>query len=166
MPLPGRGLLVEVCEAHNNPKERLRDRRIWMIDIRDERQPVMISSFPTPKPLAKWGVDSFYDLGERFGHPPPSFVLELMDRVARSALVPDGATYPRQFRPPPRAQAAGQLGEQQGLPAAGTHRLRQPRPAVTAEPAYETVGRRSAAEETLLGEQPALQPGEPRHGLP
>jgi len=67
MPLPDRGLLVEVCEAHNNPKERLRDRRIWMIDIRDERQPVMISSFPTPKPLKKWGVDSFYDLGERFG---------------------------------------------------------------------------------------------------
>jgi hypothetical protein len=67
MPLPGRGLLVEVCEAHKSPKERFRDRRIWMIDIRDERQPVMISSFPTPKPLKKSGVESFYDMPERFG---------------------------------------------------------------------------------------------------
>ncbi|HZT09157.1 MAG TPA: hypothetical protein VFC51_19210 [Chloroflexota bacterium] len=67
MPLPGRGLLVEVCEAHMSPHERDRDRRIWMIDIRDERQPVMISSFPRPKPLKSTGVESFYDLGDRFG---------------------------------------------------------------------------------------------------
>src|SRR5439155_1039484 len=38
-----------------------------MIDIREERNPVMISSFPRPKPLKKWGVDSFFDLGGRFG---------------------------------------------------------------------------------------------------
>jgi hypothetical protein len=67
MPLPGRGLLVEVTEAHMSPHERHRDRRIWMIDIREERQPVMISSFPRPKPAKKWGVDSYYDLGGRFG---------------------------------------------------------------------------------------------------
>lgn len=67
MPLPGRGLLVEVCEAHRSPHERHSGRRIWMIDIRHERQPVMISSFPTPKPLKKWGVESFYDLNGRFG---------------------------------------------------------------------------------------------------
>ena len=66
-PLESRGLLVEVCEAHQSPHERHADRRIWMIDIRDERQPVMISSFPRPKPLKKWGVESFYDLGGRFG---------------------------------------------------------------------------------------------------
>jgi hypothetical protein len=67
MPLPGRGLLVEVCEAHAAAHERVVDRRIWMIDIRDERQPVMISSFPRPKPRKKWGVESFFDLGGRFG---------------------------------------------------------------------------------------------------
>jgi hypothetical protein len=67
MPLPGRGLLVQVCEAHGGPHERALDRRIWMIDIRDERQPVMISSFPRPRPVKTLGVDSFYDLGGRFG---------------------------------------------------------------------------------------------------
>ena len=67
MPLPSRGLLVEVCEAHATPRERYADRRIWMIDIREERQPVIISSFPRPKPLKKWGVESFFDLGGRFG---------------------------------------------------------------------------------------------------
>ncbi len=67
LPLPERGLVVEVTEAHMSPHERDRDRRIWMIDIRDERQPVMISSFPRPKPAAKWGVASYYDLGGRFG---------------------------------------------------------------------------------------------------
>jgi hypothetical protein len=67
LPLPGRGLLVEVCEAHRGPHEREMDRRIWMIDIRDERQPVMISSLPRPRPGKKWGVDSYYDLPGRFG---------------------------------------------------------------------------------------------------
>jgi hypothetical protein len=68
MPLPARGLLVEVCEAHGGRHERDLDRRIWMIDIRDERQPVMIGSFPRPQPLKKWGVESFYDIpGVRFG---------------------------------------------------------------------------------------------------
>src|SRR5439155_7015398 len=67
MPLPGRGLLVEVCEAHRTPQERFLDRRIWLIDIREERQPVMISSLPRPKPLKSSGAESFYDLGGRFG---------------------------------------------------------------------------------------------------
>ncbi len=67
MPLPGRGLIVEVCEAHATPQERYADRRIWMIDIREERNPVMISSFPPPKPLKSTGAESFFDLGGRFG---------------------------------------------------------------------------------------------------
>jgi len=67
LPLPGRGLLVEVTEAHATPHERDADRRIWMIDIREERQPVIISSFPRPKPLKSSGVESFFDFGGRFG---------------------------------------------------------------------------------------------------
>jgi hypothetical protein len=54
-----------------------------MIDIRDERQPVMISSFPRPKPPKKWGAESFFDLpGPRFGphniheNYPDSFISE------------------------------------------------------------------------------------------
>jgi hypothetical protein len=78
MPLPGRGLLVEVTEAMAEPA----DKRIWMIDIHEERQPVMISSFPLPKPPKKFGVESFFDLPGRFGphniheNYPNSFISE------------------------------------------------------------------------------------------
>jgi hypothetical protein len=50
LPLPGRGLLIEVCEYLGDNPERNGDKRIWVIDIRDERQPVIISSFPKPRP--------------------------------------------------------------------------------------------------------------------
>jgi hypothetical protein len=52
MPLPGRGLLIAVCEylTGQGGTGRNGDKRIWIIDIRDERQPVMIASFPKPDP--------------------------------------------------------------------------------------------------------------------
>jgi len=50
LPLPGRGLLIEVCEYLGDSPERNGDKRIWVVDIRNERQPVIISSFPKPRP--------------------------------------------------------------------------------------------------------------------
>src|SRR5258706_15001439 len=47
-PLPGRGLVVEVCECIQTTLAKDGDKRVWLIHVRDERQPVMISSFPRP----------------------------------------------------------------------------------------------------------------------
>jgi len=67
LPLPGRGLVVEVCEMVNGGRERNGDKRIWLIDVRDDRQPVMISSFPEPKPPKGTPWESFDDRPLRFG---------------------------------------------------------------------------------------------------
>ncbi len=67
LPLPGRGLLIEVCEWLTGGLEKNGDKRIWVIDIRDERQPVMISSFPKPKPPKNSPWESFHDRPLRFG---------------------------------------------------------------------------------------------------
>jgi len=67
LPLPGRGLLVEVCEWVNGGRERNGDKRIWLLDIREERQPVMISSFPLPKPPKNSPWRSFHDRPLKFG---------------------------------------------------------------------------------------------------
>ena len=67
MPLPGRGLLIEVCEYLSGGVKRNGDKRIWIIDIRDERQPVMISSLPEPKPPKNSPWKSFHDRPLRFG---------------------------------------------------------------------------------------------------
>ncbi len=67
MPLPGRGLMVEVCEYVSGGPERNGDKRIWILDIREERQPVMISSFPEPKPPKNSPWKSFHDCPLRFG---------------------------------------------------------------------------------------------------
>jgi len=67
LPLPGRGLVVEVCECISNQREDQKDKRIWLIDVREERQPVIISSFPRPVPPkgAPWA--SFDERPTRFG---------------------------------------------------------------------------------------------------
>ena len=67
MPLPGRGLVVEVCEMVNGGVAYNGDKRIWLIDVRDERQPVIISSFPEPKPPKSAPFSSFHERPLRFG---------------------------------------------------------------------------------------------------
>jgi len=68
LPLPDRGLVVGVCEAIHPSEAEDGDKRIWLIDVRNERQPVTISSFPKPKPSpgSPWG-DSFWNRPLRFG---------------------------------------------------------------------------------------------------
>ncbi len=73
LPLFDRGLLVVTDEATGDhgydwPK------RIWMMDVRDETNPVMISSFPTPE-----GFEELHRVGGRIGahnihqnHPNPT----------------------------------------------------------------------------------------------
>jgi hypothetical protein len=68
LPLPGRGLVVEVCETvGGGGREGNGDKRIWLIDVREPRQPVMISSFPEPKPPKGAPWTSFHDRPLRFG---------------------------------------------------------------------------------------------------
>lgn len=67
LPLPGRGIVVAVDEAleeHKHGGEKM----IWVVDVRDERQPVTIATFPVPRPPARTGATSYRDLpGSRFG---------------------------------------------------------------------------------------------------
>lgn len=67
LPLPGRGLLIEVCECLTGGQEKNGDKRMWVMDIREERQPVIISSFPEPKPPKNSAWQSFHDRPLRFG---------------------------------------------------------------------------------------------------
>ena len=67
LPLPGRGLLIALCEYSPGGRERNGDKRIWVIDIREERQPVIIASFPEPKPGKNSPWQSFHDRPVRFG---------------------------------------------------------------------------------------------------
>ena len=67
LPLPGRGLVVGVCEAIHFTAEEDGDKRVWLIDVRNERQPVTISSFPQPKPPKGTPWSSFWDRPRRFG---------------------------------------------------------------------------------------------------
>ena len=68
LPLPDRKLVVGVTEAIHPSEEADGDKRIWLIDVRNERQPVTISSFPKPRPPkgSPWG-DSFWNRPLRFG---------------------------------------------------------------------------------------------------
>jgi len=67
LPLPSRGLVVGVTEAIHFTAEQDGDKRIWMIDVREERNPVTISSFPQPKPPTGSPWQSFWERGRRFG---------------------------------------------------------------------------------------------------
>jgi hypothetical protein len=67
LPLPGRGLIVEVCEEVNGGAKGNGDKRIWLIDVREERNPVIISSFPEPKPPKGSPWETFDDRPLRFG---------------------------------------------------------------------------------------------------
>jgi hypothetical protein len=66
LPLPGRGLVV--CTSEGVP-ELLQggDKRIWIIDAREESHPVTISTLPVPRPPASSGVASYSDLPGVFG---------------------------------------------------------------------------------------------------
>lgn len=59
LPLPGRGLVVATDESTKNDCQE-GDKRVWVIDIREERNPVTISTFPVPK-------GDFCKRGLRFG---------------------------------------------------------------------------------------------------
>jgi len=67
LPLPGRGLLIALCEYSPDGRERNGDKRIWVIDIREERQPVIIGSFPELKPAKNSPWQSFHERPVRFG---------------------------------------------------------------------------------------------------
>lgn len=67
LPLPSRGLVVGCTEAIAVTEAQDGDKRIWMIDVREERNPVTISSFPKPKPPKGSPWQSFWERGRRFG---------------------------------------------------------------------------------------------------
>lgn len=59
LPLPGKSLLVATDESTKNDCQE-GEKRVWLIDIREERNPVTISSFPVPQ-------GDFCKRGLRFG---------------------------------------------------------------------------------------------------
>jgi hypothetical protein len=67
MPLPSRGLVLCVCESVKETVAEDGDKRIWVVDVREERQPVIISSFPrpTPPPGSPW--KDYDERPRRFG---------------------------------------------------------------------------------------------------
>jgi hypothetical protein len=73
LPLPERRLVLGVCESIADDAAEDGDKRIWVIDVREERQPVVVSSFPRPRPPkgAPWA-----DYAERPGRFGPHNVHE------------------------------------------------------------------------------------------
>ena len=64
---PTRKLVLAVCESVKETVAEDGDKRIWVIDVREERQPVMVSSFPTPKPAAGLPWTDYDQRPRRFG---------------------------------------------------------------------------------------------------
>jgi hypothetical protein len=73
LPLPGRRLVLGVSESIADDAAEDGDKRIWVIDVREERQPVVMASFPRPRPPrgAPWA-----DYAERPGRFGPHNVHE------------------------------------------------------------------------------------------
>jgi hypothetical protein len=67
MPLPSRGLVLAVCESVKETCEEDGDKRIWVIDVRYEQQPVIISSFPRPVPPPGSPWSDYCERPRRFG---------------------------------------------------------------------------------------------------
>jgi hypothetical protein len=67
LPLPERGLAIvtdEALEEHVHGGEK----RIWVVDVREPRQPVTVATFPEPRPPAWSDASSYRELpGERYG---------------------------------------------------------------------------------------------------
>ena len=67
MPLPSRGLVLCACETLRPTLEADGDKRIWVVDVRNERQPVVISSFPRPQPPPGSPWKTYWDRPLSFG---------------------------------------------------------------------------------------------------
>ena len=67
LPLPQRGLVIATCEAVKPTCEEDGDKRIWVVDVRCERQPVTISTFPRPKPPKGAPWSDYCERPLRFG---------------------------------------------------------------------------------------------------
>ena len=66
LPLPGRGLVIAVDEVLPEHKHG-GDKRVWVVDVREERQPVTIATFPVPRPPAGAPWADYHDRPGRFG---------------------------------------------------------------------------------------------------
>jgi hypothetical protein len=67
LPLVERGLVVACDEALEETKHG-GEKMIWIVDIRDERQPVTVATFPIPRPPANSGASTYHELpGTRSG---------------------------------------------------------------------------------------------------
>jgi hypothetical protein len=67
LPLPGRRLVLGVCESIADDAAEDGDKRIWVIDVREERQPVVIASFPRPRPPKGSPWSDYAERPGRFG---------------------------------------------------------------------------------------------------
>ena len=63
LPLPNRKLAICACEAlRPGMADQEGDKRVWVVDVRNEAQPVIISSFPWPRPPASAPYARYWDL--------------------------------------------------------------------------------------------------------
>jgi hypothetical protein len=67
MPLPARGLVIAVCESVKNSLAEDGDKRVWVIDVRNERQPVTLSTFPRPVPPPGSPWKDYDERPQRYG---------------------------------------------------------------------------------------------------
>jgi len=67
LPLPERGLVIAVDESVRPTRAEDGDKRVWVVDVREEQQPVTVSTFPIPQPPAGAPWASFDDRPLRFG---------------------------------------------------------------------------------------------------
>ena len=67
LPLPGRGLVIATDESVRPTREEDGDKRVWVVDVREERQPVTVATFPIPRPPKGAPWDSFDERPLRFG---------------------------------------------------------------------------------------------------
>ena len=67
LPLPGRGLVIATCESVRPTRQEDGDKRVWVIDVREERRPVTIATFPIPQPPRGSPWSSYDERPLRFG---------------------------------------------------------------------------------------------------
>ncbi|UUT36144.1 LVIVD repeat-containing protein [Microbacterium elymi] len=66
LPLPDRGLVIATSEGVPHQLQA-GDKRIWVIDVRDETHPVTIATLPEPVPPTSTGATSFAQLPGVYG---------------------------------------------------------------------------------------------------
>jgi hypothetical protein len=127
MPLPSRGLVLAVCESVKETVAEDGDKRIWVIDVREERQPVIISSFPRPRPAPglpwkdyderplRFGPHNVHELRPHYGYRSEYLIFSTWYNAGLRITDLSDPSRPEEVGyfvpPPPEGQAAPQIND-------------------------------------------------------